>query len=217
MTTLQDEAAVKAEQRYPHAVDRHSPYALRQEGYTAGYVTGAARQLSSPNDVQVVCAAEHLDDLLLDLNDRGHDAVALIVDARGVAALACLNEIGGDEVEPVVVLGGDDLPTVSGIERDQRTEWLTYPVRVLHLPGEQKAALVERGEPEVTTAAELDALPADTVVVDRFGVPRTKRLADSCLPAGWTHAGRETLSSHQLADGQPLRVVFVPSMQVRRG
>ena len=78
-------------------------------------------------------------------------------------------------------------------------------------------ALVERGELVVTAAAELDALPADTVVVDRFGVPRTKRLADSCLPGGWTHAGREPLSAHQLANGHPMRVVFVPSKEVRRG
>jgi hypothetical protein len=62
----------------------------------------------------------------------------------------------------------------------------------------------------VLTAEELDALPVDTVVVDRASIPRTKRRADSVMGAGWTHAGRDPLSSKMLADGHPLTVLFRP-------
>lgn len=64
---------------------------------------------------------------------------------------------------------------------------------------------------EVTTAAELDTLPVDTVVVDTSGVPRTKRYPDTHMGGGWTHAGRVPLSSQMLADGRPLTVVYVRS------
>ncbi len=70
----------------------------------------------------------------------------------------------------------------------------------------------------VMTAEELDALPIDTVVVDRAGIPRTKRRGDSSLPAGWTHAGRDPISSAMLADGHPLVIVYRPApREVRRG
>lgn len=62
----------------------------------------------------------------------------------------------------------------------------------------------------VTTEAELDALPVNSVVVDTSGVPRTKRYGDSHMGAGWTHAGRGPLRSCELVDGQPMTVVFTP-------
>lgn len=61
----------------------------------------------------------------------------------------------------------------------------------------------------ITTKDALDALPVDAVVLDVAGIPRTRRRADSHMPGGWTHAGREPLTSGALADGQPLIVVYL--------
>lgn len=70
----------------------------------------------------------------------------------------------------------------------------------------------ERTEPAVlvTTAEELDALPVDSVVVDRHDIPRTKRSDDTHADARWTNAGRYPLTSSELADGYYLRVVYNP-------
>ncbi|MDJ0405863.1 hypothetical protein QNA23_20385 [Rhodococcus erythropolis] len=62
----------------------------------------------------------------------------------------------------------------------------------------------------VNSAAELDALPVNSVVVDASDTPRTKRYGDSHMGAGWTNAGRSPLSSRELADGRPMRVLFTP-------
>lgn len=62
----------------------------------------------------------------------------------------------------------------------------------------------------VNSAAELDALPVNSVVVDASDAPRTKRYGDSHMGAGWTNAGRSPLSSRELADGRPMRVLFTP-------
>lgn len=62
----------------------------------------------------------------------------------------------------------------------------------------------------ISTAAELDALPLGSVVIDRFGVARTRRGGDSHMPAGWTDAGRSPLWSSELADGHPMHVVHIP-------
>lgn len=62
----------------------------------------------------------------------------------------------------------------------------------------------------VNSAAELDALPVNSVVVDASGTPRTKRYGNSHMGAGWTNAGRSPLSSRELADGRPMRVFFTP-------
>ena len=63
----------------------------------------------------------------------------------------------------------------------------------------------------VRTAAELDALPLDTVVVDAAGIPRTKRAGNSHMSGGWTHAGNSPLRSRELADGRAMWVVWHPS------
>ncbi len=62
----------------------------------------------------------------------------------------------------------------------------------------------------VNSATELDALPVNSVVVDASDTPRTKRYGDSHMGAGWTNAGRSPLSSRELADGRPMRVLFTP-------
>lgn len=62
----------------------------------------------------------------------------------------------------------------------------------------------------VNSAAELEALPVNSVVVDASDMPRTKRYGDSHMGAGWTNAGRSPLSSRELADGRPMRVLFTP-------
>ncbi|MGR6521856.1 hypothetical protein ACU5JM_09510 [Rhodococcus erythropolis] len=62
----------------------------------------------------------------------------------------------------------------------------------------------------VHSATELDALPVNSVVVDASDTPRTKRYGDSHMGAGWTNAGRSPLSSRELADGRPMRVLFTP-------
>jgi hypothetical protein len=66
---------------------------------------------------------------------------------------------------------------------------------------------IER-HPVVTTAEDLDALSLDAVVVDRAGVPRTKRAGNSHMPGGWTHAGNSPLTSRELADGKPMTVIY---------
>ncbi|OBK09035.1 hypothetical protein A5746_00940 [Mycolicibacterium conceptionense] len=77
---------------------------------------------------------------------------------------------------------------------------------------EQKLARDLHAElhPVIETVEQLDALPLNTVVVDAAGIPRTSRHGDSHMPGGWTHAGRSPLSSHELADGRPMRVVYNP-------
>ena len=62
----------------------------------------------------------------------------------------------------------------------------------------------------ITTVEELDALPLDSVVVDRHGTPRTKRAGDSYMGAGWTHAGNSPLTSRELADGYLMHVAYNP-------
>ena len=62
----------------------------------------------------------------------------------------------------------------------------------------------------VNSTADLDALPVNSVVVDASDTPRTKRYGDSHMGAGWTNAGRSPLSSLELADGRPMRVLFTP-------
>jgi len=59
----------------------------------------------------------------------------------------------------------------------------------------------------VTTVEELDALPVDSVVVDRHGTPSVKRRGASHMVAGWMNAARSPLTSRELADGYLLRVV----------
>ncbi len=61
----------------------------------------------------------------------------------------------------------------------------------------------------VETVEELDALPLDSVVVDLAGVPRTKRAGNSYMPGGWTAGGSSPLTSRELADGNPMIVVYV--------
>ncbi|OYN80443.1 hypothetical protein [Mycolicibacterium sphagni] len=65
----------------------------------------------------------------------------------------------------------------------------------------------------IRTVEELDALPLDSVVVDRAGIPRTKRGGDSHMPAGWTHAGRSPLRSHELADGRAMLLIWHPAWE----
>lgn len=73
------------------------------------------------------------------------------------------------------------------------------------------AEALEVSRPRVVeTAEELDALPVDSVVIDFAGTPRTKRHGDSHMPAGWTHAGRDPISSALLADGRPMAVLYEP-------
>ena len=68
----------------------------------------------------------------------------------------------------------------------------------------------------VVTAAELDALPVDTVVVDQSGIPRMKRYPSSHMPGGWTHGGRDPLSARMLADGHPMTVAWLPVDRAER-
>ncbi|OBB15485.1 hypothetical protein A5731_00525 [Mycolicibacterium conceptionense] len=75
---------------------------------------------------------------------------------------------------------------------------------------ELAAAIDAELHPVIETVEQLDALPLNTVVVDAAGIPRTSRHGDSHMPGGWTHAGRSPLSSHELADGRPMRVVYNP-------
>lgn len=62
----------------------------------------------------------------------------------------------------------------------------------------------------VTTAEELDALPLDSVVVDRHGIPRTNRAGNSHMGGGWTNAGNSPMTSRELADGYLMRVAHNP-------
>ena len=62
----------------------------------------------------------------------------------------------------------------------------------------------------VTTVEELDALPVGSVVVDRYGVVRTKRGGNTHMSRGWTAFGNHPIHTLMLADGQPMAVVWRP-------
>lgn len=83
----------------------------------------------------------------------------------------------------------------------------TFPIELMT---ELIAELERARGVEITTAAELDALPIDSVVVDVAGIQRAARHGDSHMAGGWTHAGRSPLKSRELADGRPMRVVWRP-------
>ncbi|GAS92664.1 Gp57 [Mycolicibacterium brisbanense] len=87
--------------------------------------------------------------------------------------------------------------------------WRGYPLQHARHVTELIAEVLH---PHIETAEQLDALPLDTVVVDAAGIPRTRRHGDSHMGAGWTHAGRSPLKSHELADGRPMRVVYNPAV-----
>ena len=62
----------------------------------------------------------------------------------------------------------------------------------------------------ITTVEELDELPAGAVVLDALKSARTKRWADTHMPGGCTSGGRMPISSKDLADGNPMTVLFDP-------
>lgn len=63
----------------------------------------------------------------------------------------------------------------------------------------------------IWTEQELLALPQGSVVVDDRGTARQKRLSNSHMGYGWTHAGNGPLTDAELADGRPMLVVHVGS------
>lgn len=79
-------------------------------------------------------SAEDLDEILYQLNEAGLEPAIPVIDAKDNVALAYLDEVGGDEVQPGIVIGGQSMSTVTDLDRDQKTSWLTYPVTVLYIP-----------------------------------------------------------------------------------
>ena len=104
-----------------------------------------------------------------------------------------------DELAQVILAAAKPIMDMSTLMTDANDSWLVAD------------ALIKAGYTKprvVTTAAELDACSLDAVVVDRAGCPRTKRVCNSLMSAGWTNAGNSPLRSTELADGHEMTVVF---------
>lgn len=90
-----------------------------------------------------ITTAEELEDLLLELNEQGHDAYLLVVDSRPHPALAWLREVGGEDVVAGVTIGEPGLKDFAGLRRNQPLDYLTYPVTVLYRPDQQAQPTVK--------------------------------------------------------------------------
>lgn len=62
----------------------------------------------------------------------------------------------------------------------------------------------------VVSEAEIDALPVFTVLLDVYGVVRSRQFTDEDDVARWAAVGRSAITSKMLADGKPLLVLWNP-------